>query len=289
MRDIVTVVVPTYNRAHLLDETIPSYLQDEVKEIIVVDDASTDDTPDVLSVLANRFPGKIRFVRNDENRKQAFSKNRGKELANTPWIYFGDDDSVLHKGSIRNLLDTAQRKKADIVGAIALYCRKGESPYDALLRYKSQSSTSDALSFVDLSRLQFNFSLRPDGCIELPVAQASFIIRRELCMTHEFDTIYTHNCYREETDFLLCCFEQGAKIFLCGEAFQINLPPELATGGARSGHRIFYEWYSLINTWKFIRKHKKYFKENHNKFVPYAPLLHFFLNRCSSAIKKIII
>ena len=51
MEKCVSVIVPSYNRAHLLKKTIPSYIQENVGEVIIVDDASTDNTFDVINEL----------------------------------------------------------------------------------------------------------------------------------------------------------------------------------------------------------------------------------------------
>lgn len=52
----ISVVIPTYNRAHLLSQTGPSYIQPGVAEIVVVDDGSTDDTPHIVRSLARQYP-----------------------------------------------------------------------------------------------------------------------------------------------------------------------------------------------------------------------------------------
>jgi glycosyltransferase involved in cell wall biosynthesis len=108
MSKAITVVIPTYNRGRLLNETIPTYLQDEVARLVLVDDCSVDDTPRVARELAERYAPRILYVRNETNRKQAYSKNRGKALADTPYLYFGDDDSVLLPYSLAVLLETTR-------------------------------------------------------------------------------------------------------------------------------------------------------------------------------------
>lgn len=69
-----TVVIPTYNRAHLIRETLDSVLAQTFadREIVVVDDGSTDETPEVLAAYGNG----LRFVR-QENRGVAAAWNRG--------------------------------------------------------------------------------------------------------------------------------------------------------------------------------------------------------------------
>jgi glycosyltransferase involved in cell wall biosynthesis len=88
----VSVVIPTKNRSEQLRETICSVLDQTVKcQIIVVDDASTDDTQQM--VLVN-FP-EVRFEKNKESRGPAASRNRGAVLASGEILITLDDDCVL--------------------------------------------------------------------------------------------------------------------------------------------------------------------------------------------------
>jgi glycosyltransferase involved in cell wall biosynthesis len=257
-----------------------------VSRLILVDDASSDNTPQVAKVLVEQFPGVIQYIRNPSNRKQAFSKNRGKALANTEFVYFGDDDSLLVAGSLSALMETSRKYGADIVGAAALYCVEGEDPEDAYARFSHQEAKEDALDFVDLKRLRFCFSRRPRYPIQVPVTHAAVLARREWYQRIDFDVQYTGNCFREETDFLLQASSSGARIFLDGRAVQINLPRSASTGGARSSGRIRYEWYSLVNTWRFLQKHRQYY---HNELGAQCvtPLFWYLWDRCLSVSRRI--
>jgi glycosyltransferase involved in cell wall biosynthesis len=75
----VTVVVPTYNRAALLDETLRSILAQTVlpDEIIVVDDGSTDETPAICA----RQPKLVRYLRQENSGLPAVARNRGRSRA----------------------------------------------------------------------------------------------------------------------------------------------------------------------------------------------------------------
>jgi hypothetical protein len=226
-------------------------------------------------------------LRNERNSKQTHCKNRGKAAADTPYVYFGDDDSVLAPGSMASLLETSEAMRADIVGAVAIYCRPGQSIDDALREYRDQEPTSSSHRYVDLRRLRFCFNLRPAGPMQLPITQAAFLIRREWYGRVSFDTRYTGNCYREETDFLLSCARGGAKIWLDGRAMQVNLPPDVATGGARAGGRLRYEWYSLVNTFRFLRKHRSYYEKDLGVWHV-APLFTFICDRIAAGMKRMV-
>lgn len=279
------MVVPTFNRERLLEITIPTYLQQDVEKLVLVDDCSTDATEQVARGLQARFPGRIEVLRNDTNRKQTYSKNRGISRVDTPYVYFGDDDSVLAPGSIAALLETSRERDAAVVGAAALYCRPGQAPEARLREYAEQEPTADPSQYVDLRRLRFCFLHRPPEPIELPALQASFLLRRDRCSGVSFDTRYTGNCFREETDFLLECKRRGERLWLEGRAVQINLAPELTAGGARSTGRLRYEWSSLVNTVRFLRKHRRHFECDLGVWH-LSPAIWFARDRAAAALKR---
>lgn len=87
----VSVIIPTYNRAHYLGEAIESILSQDIQdcqiEIIVVDDGSTDNTKEVLK----KFENSIRYIYQD-NRGAGPARNRGIDEATGEWISFLDSD-----------------------------------------------------------------------------------------------------------------------------------------------------------------------------------------------------
>ena len=92
MKDVrVTVVIPTFNRGHLVSETIESILNQTHKaaEIIVVDDGSTDDTEEIVG----KFKDKVRYYR-IENSGVCKARNIGVEKSQSAWIAFCDSDDL---------------------------------------------------------------------------------------------------------------------------------------------------------------------------------------------------
>lgn len=102
----VTVIVPTFNRAHYLGEALDSLLsQSRVpSEIIVVDDGSTDDTGAVVS--AYRDP--VRYIRK-ENGGKASAVNVGLAASRGDLIYVFDDDDIAYPDAIEKLLEPLER------------------------------------------------------------------------------------------------------------------------------------------------------------------------------------
>lgn len=112
----ISIVIPTYNRALRVEDAIESSLVafssvPVEHEVIVVDDASTDDT---VQQLQARFASEIandtlRVMVNDVNRGVTGSRNAGYEIATGDWVVFLDSDDVLLPGvgnAVIDVLDT---------------------------------------------------------------------------------------------------------------------------------------------------------------------------------------
>jgi glycosyltransferase involved in cell wall biosynthesis len=89
----VSIVIPTRNRSALLQTTLRSALgQKGVNiEVIVVDEASDDDTPSVLAGISDR---RLRVIRNDRPLGLPGARNRGGGEARGEWLVFLDDDDL---------------------------------------------------------------------------------------------------------------------------------------------------------------------------------------------------
>lgn len=89
--DLVSVVIPTYNRGYCIERAVNSVLNQTWKnlELIVVDDASTDDTE---SVIRGMKDSRIKYVRYEENRGANHARNVGIHNAKGNYIAFNDSD-----------------------------------------------------------------------------------------------------------------------------------------------------------------------------------------------------
>ncbi len=98
----ISVVIPSYNRAHTLGRAIESVMQQTLRafELIVVDDGSTDNTRE----LVRSRPG-IRYLRQD-NQGVSAARNTGIRHATGDWIAFldSDDEWLLNKLELQNRL-----------------------------------------------------------------------------------------------------------------------------------------------------------------------------------------
>lgn len=286
---MITVVIPSYNRAHLLPQIIPSYLQKNVTKILLIDDASSDDTTHVVKELQKKIP-ELEYVRLEKNSKQVFAKNVGIDLTETEWIYFGDDDSILVPNSLEKLLNTCIINNADVCGGKALYQDKQE---DLLSYVKRNDIFIDPDKIVNIKNLTARFQYSVTQPIEVSFTHASALVRTEVAKRIRFDINYFGNCYREETDFFIRCKMDGSKLFYNSDAVQVNLPRGVATGGAHSSGKIKWYYYSIVNNHYFMKKNwaniRRNFQNVQPSFVVEAKfILNLFLGVIDNITKKII-
>lgn len=111
--DLISVVIPTYNREALILRAVNSALSQRgvTVEVIVVDDGSTDGTE---AVLQARNDARIRYVRID-HRGACAARNRGIREARGRWIAFLDSDDVWHDDKLETQLRQLRESGADVV------------------------------------------------------------------------------------------------------------------------------------------------------------------------------
>lgn len=87
----VSIVIPTFNRADLIDRTIESVLNQTYEnfEVLIVDDASTDNTYEVISSISDE---RIRYIQLEKNTKGTMTRNVGIENSSGEYVAFLDSD-----------------------------------------------------------------------------------------------------------------------------------------------------------------------------------------------------
>jgi len=93
----ITVIIPTYNRYEFLKRALKSvYAQSRLpKEVIVIDDGSTDNTAKIIQ----DFPNIQYFYQ--ENSGVSSARNSGVTKASYPWIAFLDSDDEWHEDKLK--------------------------------------------------------------------------------------------------------------------------------------------------------------------------------------------
>ncbi len=199
----LTVVVPVYLTQRYLEQCIRSILDQPVErlEVIVVDDASPDDSHLLLSEIAAKDP-RIRVLTLVENVGLGFARNAGLELAQGRYVTFLDSDDFYLPGALSRLLDKAIEDKVDLAaGLFQIYQQSADGPaYTTIppifrsLRTMRRGTVDES---VDLVRLQ---------------ASCQCLFRREFLASNQ---LRFRRRYFEDRDFLYACAlaAEAASIF----------------------------------------------------------------------------
>jgi glycosyltransferase involved in cell wall biosynthesis len=104
----VSVVLPTHNRARLLTNAMQSVLNQSHTnlELIVVDDGSSDDTPQVVAAFGDP---RVRYTAHSVNRGAAAARNTGIEMAEGSYLAFQDSDDIWRQDKLTVQLGALQR------------------------------------------------------------------------------------------------------------------------------------------------------------------------------------
>ncbi len=111
--DLISVIIPTYNRAILIKRSAESVLNQTYKnlELIIVDDGSTDNTKEVVDSLKDN---RIVYIK-QENQGAGAARNKGIDIAKGEYIAFQDSDDVWHLDKLEKQINVLKQNNADIV------------------------------------------------------------------------------------------------------------------------------------------------------------------------------
>lgn len=116
----VSIVIPTYNRADLLPFTLNSALNQTFvdREILVIDNASTDETPQLMA----QYGGRVRYLRKPSNTGLADSYNMGiRESSGECVLLLDSDDTIAPDMLARQVLYLDQHPNMDLVRTAGFY------------------------------------------------------------------------------------------------------------------------------------------------------------------------
>ena len=110
---LVSIVLPTFNGSRYLGESVRSCIVQTYPnwELIIVDDASTDSTPQLIADFV-KADKRIRSIRNDPNRKLPASLNRGFKEAQGEYLTWTSDDNFYAPEALSKMVSALQQNPA---------------------------------------------------------------------------------------------------------------------------------------------------------------------------------
>jgi glycosyltransferase involved in cell wall biosynthesis len=194
---IVSVILPTYNGSKYLAKSIESVLQQSYRffELIIINDASTDATPDIIKHY-ERIDPRVINISNKKNKKLPKSLNIGHSLCRGKFISWTSDDNYYHERAIEIMLDNIEKFNVgmvycdyykinlndEIVGKVKVNDYKNLSNYDCigacfLYRTKVYQQTGD-YSIKSLFSEDYDYWLRIATKFEmLPIHKELYFYR----------------------------------------------------------------------------------------------------------------
>jgi glycosyltransferase involved in cell wall biosynthesis len=112
----ISFFIPAHNCAKTITESVDSIMEtnfEDGDELIIVNDFSNDNTPEILKALKEKYP-QIRLMAHTTNKGGAAARNRAVENSKHELLFCLDSDNVLEKDSVTILKKELINKKADI-------------------------------------------------------------------------------------------------------------------------------------------------------------------------------
>jgi len=239
----VSIVIPVFNKAIYTYNcllTVQAYDQHIHREVIVIDNASSDETPQLLSQLYGNF----RVISNTDNKGFVEACRQGADMARGEYVLFLNNDTQVTPNWLHSLLDSIENDGT--VGAVG---SKLVYP-NGLLQEAGGIIFNDASGW-NYGRMQdptdprFNRARPVDYC-----SGASLLIRKSLWQQiGGFDLLYAP-AYYEDTDLCFAVRDAGYKVMYCPDSVVIHHEGITAGTDVNSG----YKAYQTINKEKFLKK-----------------------------------
>lgn len=149
-KPLLSVIVPNYNKAPWLEACMASILGQSMPdfELIVIDDASTDESWEILTALADAHP-RIRLFRSPCNQMQGACRNFAMEKARGEYLLFVDSDDIIRTGFFEEGLKVARYHGADMtIFSYEQIDQNGNVTYRQILDDKDLTGTQALQSYL---------------------------------------------------------------------------------------------------------------------------------------------
>jgi len=237
----LTVIIPTYNRKEILKANLASILKHDCGfELLVIDDASTDGTEDVVKSFGDT---RITYYKHDHRCGYARSMNEGIAYARNSWVLLLEDDALISNPDA--FFDILLREKdgKQIVATHLLLKGREVKPtlLERLERFFAEPLAKEIYPYNGDKRRIVRF------------CNACCSFNKEEIGSRFDESGYFGNAFRIESDFQIRARKEGATI-IYNPKLVINHERH-STGGHRVHDKSIFLYQCMVNHVIFLKKH----------------------------------
>jgi GT2 family glycosyltransferase len=202
-KPLVSVVIPTFNRAYDLSECLDSVIRSDYPnmEIVVVDNNCTDGT---FELVRQRFP-MARLVRSLENRGAAGGRNLGLQNARGTFVFFLDHDTVVAKDTISILVGVLARyPDIGLAGPTVYY-------YSHPSRVWAQGTAIDLITGLNVPNAFANRQVLDKRPLDVQILPTAMLVLRTVALSVGGFDEALFACY-EDSDFSFALRRAGYRV-----------------------------------------------------------------------------
>lgn len=221
----VSAIIPSYNAARYIDFALHSCLNQSLSpaELIIIDDASSDDTHSIVQKVSDP---RLKLLRNDINMGPGISRDRAIGISKSEWISLLDADDAWAPERLSRLCDAALATDADVVFDDIQLCHdteRGLVPWRPVHGPKAFGGT-DCQHRPRLVAIE-DYICSPRLVIQ-PLIRTSFIRQHNIC--------HSARRFAEDAEFILRLAHAGARFCYVPEPmYQYRITPGSLTAQAK--------------------------------------------------------
>ena len=173
----VSIVLATYNRAHLILETLVSIQNQTYSnwECLIIDDGGTDSTSEVIEQIL-KYDSRFKFYKRPENYQKGLPgcRNFGLDLAKGDYILFFDDDDIVHPQNLEIALQRIEKEGYD-------FCLYQKQSFTTLEKFSFQTEVLNNVQKVNKKDLEKIISN------EMPMASCTVLWNKKAIGNQRFN------------------------------------------------------------------------------------------------------
>ena len=131
-KNLVSIIIPVYNDGKFLARTLKAVIEQDYEniEIILVNDASTDNTQNTAEKILSSSKRAFKIINHEKNLGVSQSRNDGLNASNGEYIWFCDGDDIPDKSFVSILYNKAESENADMVFCNMQIYHENENRYE---------------------------------------------------------------------------------------------------------------------------------------------------------------